>query len=76
MESVTARETDLFLPRVPLSKQIIVLYMLIHHNQPGIEKLAFDANMDEHCVNTLVGKAQTSLVVDGSGQPGPSSGRS
>ena len=30
MESVTARETDLFLPRVPLSKQILVLYMLIH----------------------------------------------
>ena len=58
MESVTARETDLFLPRVPLSKQILVLYMLIHHNQPGIEKLAFDANMDEHCVNTLVGKAR------------------
>ena len=57
-ESVTARETDLFLPRVPLSKQILVLYMLIHHNQPGIEKLALDANMDEHCVNTLVGKTR------------------
>ena len=27
----------LFLPRVPLSKQIPVLYVLIHHNQPGVE---------------------------------------
>ena len=31
--------------------------MQVHHNQPGIEKIAFDANMDEHLVNILVKKA-------------------
>ena len=40
-----------FLPLVPRSKKLLVLNMLIHYNQLGIENLAFDANMD-HCVNT------------------------
>ena len=39
LESVTAAETDLFLPCVPLTKQVLVLYLLIHCKQPGIEKL-------------------------------------
>ena len=53
-ESVCAREPGFFLARVPLGKQMLVLYKMIYDWQPGVARLALDLEMDEHTVQDLV----------------------
>ena len=53
-ESVTLHEHGLFLPRVSLSKQMLVIYRMIYHNMPGVSSLASDADMDEGYVSVIV----------------------
>ena len=45
-ESVTKREPGLFLERVPLPKQLQVLYRMVYHNAPGAREIAADVDMD------------------------------
>ena len=53
-ESVTERERGFFLPRVPLDKQILVLYRMVYNWQPAAAEIAADADMDRHGVSALV----------------------
>ena len=53
-ESVCAREPGFFLPRVPLGKQMLVLYKMVYDWQPGVARLAQDLELDEHTVQGLV----------------------
>ena len=53
-ESVIQREADIFLARVPLSKQMFVIYLYIYHKFPGPDQLAFDAELDDRVVLKLL----------------------
>jgi len=52
-ESVTVGEPGLFLERVALSKQMLVLYDMVYHNSPSSRDSAADAEMDEGSVREL-----------------------
>ena len=47
-ESVTEREPGFFLKRVPLTKQMLIVWTFINFNQPGADKLAEAAEVNEH----------------------------
>ena len=49
-ETVTSREPGLFLERVPLAKQLQVLYRMVYHNSPGSREIAADVDMDDGVV--------------------------
>ena len=61
-ESVTLREAGFFLPCVTLSKQMMVVYGMVHHWQPSVASLAADAEMDEHYVALLVANIRATVT--------------
>lgn len=56
--SVTANAHGLFLERVPLRKQMIVLYNMIHHNDEGADSWSFDAELDDRGTAEIVRNVQ------------------
>ena len=53
-ESLTCREEGFFLPKAPLSKQVLALYKMVYEWQPGAATLAVDCDMSEPCMARLV----------------------
>ena len=53
-ESVTQREADIFLARVPLSKEMLVIDLYRYHKLRGADQLAFDAELDDRVVFKLL----------------------
>ena len=53
-ESLTGREPGFFLERISLRKQMMVVYLMIRYQQPSVERLAADVDLDVHTVAKLV----------------------
>jgi hypothetical protein len=62
--ALTANDSDLFLARVPLKKQIIALYFLCTIKQPGAALVAEMLHLDEHTVNDLFNKARAMITAE------------
>lgn len=52
-EGLTERETWLWLPRAPFTRQLIALYEWICEHQPSVAATAYKAEMDEHAIASL-----------------------
>ena len=52
--SATADDPVLFLERVPLRKQLLVIYNMIYHKEVGVDSWAFDSEMDDRATSQLV----------------------
>ena len=49
-KACTRRETGLFVEKVPLNKQMQVIYRMVYHNQPGAREQSADAEVDPDVV--------------------------
>ena len=56
------REVDVFLERVPLSKQMLVIFRYVYHHFPAAEQLAFDAEMDQRDVLKLLDNVRSMVT--------------
>jgi hypothetical protein len=57
-------ESDLFLPGIPLKKQIVCLYFLCTLKQPGAALVAEIVHLDEHTVNDIFNKARAMVTLE------------